>query len=227
MTAPMKMNIPQMGTSIDKTIAVMNTTPLKRKRGRPCTVNLDGRQATIKKWVPKVWKPVYEQIVALDCMNVPHTDLAIQFDYTKQMISMIVNTPQAKILRRKMLDLLARKNEDFQVKRFEAASSKAMQRINDFMDDDSLYEDNPFAVVEKSLKLLQAKGILKSGNGVFKEGDTHIHGNVTVKKVSQLAENAMIEIKDGLRLIKETDALHENMEAIDVTSPVIDDGRMR
>lgn len=216
-----------MGTSIDKTIAIMNTTPPKRKRGRPRTVNLDGRQAVIKKWVPKEWKPVYEQIVALDCMNVPHGDLAVQFDYTKQMISMICNTPQAKILRRKMLDILAKKNEDFQVKRFEAASSKAMQRINDFMDDDTLYEENPFAVVEKSLKFLQAKGVLKSGNGVIKEGDTIIHGNVVVKKVSQLAENAMIEIKEGLKLIQETDALHEDLEAIDVTSPVADDGRMR
>ena len=89
----------------------------KRKRGRPRNDD-PNRPASIVKWVPKEWTPVYEQIVSLDCMGVPQKKIAEQFNMTNVMVSKICCTPQAKIIRRAVLESLAEKNKVFQEERF-------------------------------------------------------------------------------------------------------------
>jgi len=127
------------GTSINPNLAQENT---KRKRGRPRKG--EERSARITKWVPNEWTPVYEQIVSLACMGVSQKRIAEQFNYTTVMISKICCTPQAKIIRRRVLQQLIEKNKEFQEERFDKAKVQAMERISSVLEDDNLFEAEPF-----------------------------------------------------------------------------------
>ncbi|KKN22421.1 hypothetical protein LCGC14_0915450 [marine sediment metagenome] len=203
------------GSSIDASLVKTNT---KRKRGRPRNDD-PYRPAQIVKWVPKEWKPVYEEIVSLDCMGVSQKEIAKQFNYTKVMISKICCTPQAKIFRRKVLEVLAERNKVFQTERFERTQVQAMERISSLMEDDKLFETDPFAVVDKAFKLLEKTRVLGGGES---RGNVNILGDVNM-----LTQNAILEIKDGLAKSREAKKLHSGVEAIDVTSVVVDEGRRR
>ena len=45
--------------------------------------------------------------------------------------------------------------------------------------------------------------------------------------INNLTQNVLLEIKDGLAKAREAKELHKDVEAIDVTSVVVDNGRMR
>ena len=212
------LTIPSMsGNGISTSLVEQN---IKRKRGRP----KKGEQgaARIVKWVPKEWTPVYEQIVSLDCMGVSQKRIAKQFNLTTVMISKICCTPQAKIFRRRVIDKLTEKNEVFQEERFEKVKVKAMERITSVLEDEALFVADPFAVVDKAFKLLEKTGEI--GNGK-KSGNVNVAGDLHV--VNELHQTAILEIKDGLAKAREARELHKDMEAIDVSSVVVDNGRMK
>ena len=198
------------GSSIDISLVETNT---KRKRGRPRNDD-PNRPARLVKWVPKEWTPVYEQIVSLDCMGVPQKEIAAKFNFTTVMISKVCSTPQAKIFRRKVLEILAERNKVFQEDRFERTQVQAMERISSFMEDDALFASDPFAVVDKAFKLLEKTRVLGGGES---RGDVNIAGNVNM-----LTQNAIVELKDGLEKAREAKELHKGIEAIDVTSPTVE-----
>ena len=203
------------GSSIDASLVEQN---IKRKRGRPRNDD-PNRPARLVKWIPKEWKPVYEQIVSLDCMGVPQKEIAEKFNFTHVMISRICSTPQAKIIRRKVLEILAEKNKVFQEERFARTQVRAMERISSVMEDDALFMADPFAVVDRAFKLLEKTKVIGGSNS-----DLNVAGNLTVNNLTQ---NVLLEIKDGLAKSREAKELHKDMEAIDVTSVVVDNGRMK
>ena len=199
------------GTSIDPNLVQGN---IKRGRGRPRKGEITS--ARISKWIPKTWTPIYEEIVSLDCMGMPQKEIAKKFNFTAVMISKICSTPQAKIFRRMVLETLAKRNKVFQEERFERSQVRAMERISSLMEDDELMETDPFAVVDRAFKLLEKTKVLGGGEKV---GDI----NVTVNNLSQ---TAIVELKDGLAKAREAKELHSDMEAIDVTSPIVERTRI-
>lgn len=203
------------GSSVDVNLVRTNT---KRKRGRPRNDD-PNRPARIVKWIPKQWTPVYEQIVSLDCMGVSQKEIAEQFKFTTVMVSKICSTPQAKIIRRKVLEILAERNKVFQEERFERTQVRAMERISELIEDNALMMADPFAVVDRAFRLLEKTKVLSSSDS---RGDIHIAGNVNM-----LSQTAIIELKDGLAKARESKELHKDLEAIDVTSPTVERKRIR
>ena len=212
--------LPKMGgngSSVSPSLVLENT---KRKRGRPRNDD-PHRPARISKWIPKQWTPVYEEIVSFDCMGVPQKEIAKKFNYTKVMISKICSTPQAKIFRRKVLEILAERNKVFQEERFSRAQTLAMERISSVIEDDNLFAADPFAVVDRAFKFLEKTGRIGDRNS---GGSVNVAGDLTVNSLTQ---NAILEIKDGLAKSREAKKLHSGVEAVDVTSVVVDDGRRK
>jgi len=203
------------GSGIDASLVKTNT---ERKRGRPRNDD-PNRPARLVKWIPKNWTPVYEEIVSLDCMGMPQKEIAEKFKLTNVMVSKICSTPQAKIFRRKVLEVLAERNKVFQEERFERTQVRAMERISSFMEDDALFMSDPFAVVDKAFKLLEKTRVL---GGSESRGDINIAGNVNM-----LSQTAILELKDGLAKSQEVKKLHSEMEAIDVTSPTVERTRRK
>ncbi len=206
------------GNGINASLVEQN---IKRKRGRP--KKGEEGSARITKWIPNEWTPVYEQIVHLDCMGIAQARIAEKFNYTPTMISKICCTPQAKIIRRKILEILAEKNKVFQEERFDRVKVQAMERISSVLEDDELFSADPFAIVDRAFKLLEKTGTI----GDKSKGDINVAGNLTVNRVNNLTQNALVEIKDGLVKARESKELHKDMKAIDVSSVVVDNGRMK
>lgn len=204
------------GISIDSNLVYKNT---KRKRGRPRNDD-PNRPARLVKWVPKTWTPIYEQIVSLDCVGVSQKKIAEQFNMTNVMVSKICSTPQAKIIRRSVLESLAERNKIFQKDRFDRVQVKAMERISEVMEDDALFMSDPFSVVDRAFKLLEKTKVLGGGDV---KGDINIAGNVQINKLSQ---TAIIELKEGLEKAREAKELHKDVEAIDISSPTIERKRI-
>jgi len=218
------MEIPEMsalGSSIDPDMAALTQLSTKRKRGRPKKDELTSRRASIQKWQPKTWKPIHEEIVALDCAGAPHAMIAAKLNKSVQYVSRICNTPQAVIIKRYALKEMIKKNKEIQEERIEHMQAKAMERISDVLEDDDLARDEPFAVVDKAFKLLSSTGVM---GGKKDNGDTHIHANNVT--VNNLKNSALVEIKEGLARSREVREKYQSLEAIDVTSPKVEDGRM-
>lgn len=215
------MAIPQMTPKGDKDIAHAMSILNKRPRGRPKKSEVRA-VARVKKWVPKKWKPMYEQIVALDIAGLPHANIAVRFNKTVQYISKICNTPQALMIKKNALNILVEKNKEFQEERFSHTQAKAMERITDLMENDDLFAAEPFQIVDKAFKLLQNSGALAAEKSK-EAGDMVFQGPVTVNNLTQ---TAVLDLKEGLAKAREAGDLHAGMEAIDVTSPKVDSGRM-
>ena len=205
--------LPKMGGNGTSIIPSLVETNTKRKRGRPRNDD-PNRPARLIKWIPKNWTPIYEEIVSLDCMGMSQKEIAEKFKMTNVMVSKICCTPQAKIFRRKVLEILAERNKVFQEDRFERTQVRAMERISSLMEDDALFMADPFAVVDKAFKLLEKTKVI---GGSESRGDVNILGNVNM-----LTQNAIVELKDGLAKAREAKELHKEMKAIDVTSPVVE-----
>jgi len=119
------------------------------------------RPARFMKWRPRRWELVYEQMVALSTLGKSNTEIAEMYNYTPQHVSNILNTPEASLTRRLMLDKL---RDGMAVKipeRLEALADKATQRIAEVLYDDDLAQRSPFQVADRGLAVLKGLGKLK------------------------------------------------------------------
>lgn len=153
------------------------------------------RPAKLQRWRPKEWTPVYEQIVILSCgMNKSNKELGDMFGFTPQHISNILCTPEASLVRRRVLETLREKVDGGLPRRLSDLADKATQRVAQVLYDDAIFERSPFAVVDRSLAVLRGVGKLRSAEEA--KGDTT--NNVLI-----LAGETANELRDGLRKARE------------------------
>lgn len=177
------------------------------------------RPAKIGKWVPKNWTPIHEEIVALKITGMSNKALAERFDKTPEYISMLLNTPQAKIIKRKALNDLSTSYQEFQKDRLQRTQAKAMERISDLLDDDVLAETNPFAVVDRSFKLLEKTGVIARER---EKGDINVAGDLNVSN-TQVNVTQIKELTEGLDRLQEIAVIHGPVEPVNVISPTVED----
>ncbi len=157
------------------------------------------RPARLTRWRPKEWTPVYEQIVVLSCgMNRSNKDLGEMFGFTPQHISNILSTPEASLVRRRVLETLREKVDGGLPQRLNDLADKATQRVAQVLYDDILFERSPFAVVDRSLTVLRGVGKLKTSEEARSETN-----NVLI-----LTGEAASEIKEGLKKAREAREKH-------------------
>lgn len=158
------------------------------------------RPAVLERWKPKKWEPFHEQIVALSCMGRSNKEIAETFGYTPQHISNIINTPQAALVRRRILTNLQEKVDAGIPRRLGDLADKATQRVAQVLFDDNLFERSPFAVVDRSLAVLRGVGKLKTVSEM--EG-----GNKTNNTIIFTSEDAA-DIRAGLAKAREASERH-------------------
>lgn len=164
------------------------------------TASAEYRPASLKRWRPKEWTPIYEQIVILSAMGHSNKQLAEAFHYSPQQISNIVCTPEAKLTRRRVLESLQQKAEDGIPTRLSALADKATQRVAQVLYDDALFERSPFAVVDRGLSLLRGVGKLKTAAEADQPGNQQ---NILI-----LTGEDATDIRDGLKKAKEARERH-------------------
>lgn len=122
------------------------------------------KTSRFRNWQPKTWQPVYEQMVALSAIGLSNVSIAERFGYTKEHVSNVLSTQQAKTILA-MIVLNLRKNVERSIPmQLEEIAHKAVERIQSVMNDDDLFEKSPFAVIDRGIAVLKGTSHLKSEN---------------------------------------------------------------
>ena len=128
------------------------------------TAVLEPRQGKLTKWRPRKWEAMHEQIVVLSCLGRSNKQIAEIFGYTPQHICNILGTPEASLVRRRVLDNLRDSVKSNLDQSLEDLADQSVIRLKEVMFDDDLFEKSPFAVVDRGLAVLRGVGRLKSGD---------------------------------------------------------------
>jgi hypothetical protein len=163
---------------------------------------LETEDKKTERWIPREWLPVYAQVVIMDISGISNTDIAKDVGFTKEHISNILNTPQAALMRREVYEKLQEKALETIPRRLEAAAVKASERILTLLNDDTRFEDSPFAVVDRGMQ------VLKGLNHLAGEAKSSIN----VDKAVILTGKHSTELLKGLEKANMAQEVHAKIE---------------
>lgn len=166
-----------------------------RKRGRP-----PGKWRGPKfRYKPVKWEPKFNQIV-YDYLAVPgvtHAELGIKYGFSEAHIGNILNSPQAGLIKESLSNNIISRNQESIPILLAASAKKVVQRVADFMSDDDLYTRNPFAFIDRTLKIGNAIGAIKDedsrNNSAPVVNNTQV--NIGDSAIKELAESLNIANK--------------------------------
>lgn len=156
-----------------------------------------------KKWVPKKWESLFDEWVLRSVLGASNVDIAEKYKYTKQHVSAVLNTPQAKLLRRQLHDNLRKSIELRTEERISHLQDKALSRMTAVLDDNDLAVSQPFAMFDRSVKILQ-------GTGILKVDDKGVVNKNTILMAPELARG----ILEGIRMADKAKLLNAAEEII-------------
>ncbi len=165
------------------------------------------RPAVTKRWKPSKWEPMYDEWIVRSCLGESNLSIAQRYKYTPQHVCHILNTPQAKILRRQLMESLRKGIELKTEERLAHLQDKAFQRITQLMDDDSQMASHPFAMADRAMAILKGLGIFKVDGGTVINNQKN---SIFTAEVSSL-------IAEGMAKAKEARLLNPGTVAVDVT----------
>lgn len=113
------------------------------------------------RWQPKVWHPVYEEIVLLDALGYSNIEIAKDKGFTVVHISNILCTPQAKMIKRLIIGQVEKQRTLSIDQRLEKYSEVAMRRVEETLDNDVYAQKNPGGMFDRALKLLTVTNRVK------------------------------------------------------------------
>ena len=116
-----------------------------------------------KKWEPKEWRPIYEEIVIKSARGDSNKQLAHEYGCTPQHISNIITTPQARDIRNRLIENIRNTGITQQERRMLIAD-KALERIEEYFFDDEEQKKRKGAMADRAMKMLQGVGTLKAEN---------------------------------------------------------------
>lgn len=158
----------------------------------------------LKKWKPKRWRPEYDRIVAYSVMGKANTWIAENLGFTPEHVSTILNQTQAIELAAKLQAKLREKIEVNIPDVLSKVAEKTAERLFTLVNDEHLWEKNPFAVVDRGLDVLKGLNHLKGGgNGSLNGGGTTINVGTAI-----LAPTQQDSILQGLKMVAEVKKLH-------------------
>lgn len=185
----------KLSEQVDLNSNSKNLNSNSKKRGRP-----PGKWRGPKfRYKPVKWEPKFNQIV-FDYLAVPgitHEELGKKYEFSPAHIGNILNSPQAGLIKESLSNNIVSRNQESIPILLATSAKKVVQRVADFMSDDDLYTRNPFAFIDRTLKIGAAIGAIKEdGNGVNNTpsvSNTQI--NIGDSAIKELAESLSIANK--------------------------------
>lgn len=153
------------------------------KRGR----KKGSKSGQFRPWQPKVWKPKYEQIVALGIIGKSNIFIAEQFSMTPTQVSNILNCEKAREIKRLASQDISKVTTDIS-ERLNILASRALDHLEAIQNDPKYMENSPFAVVDRGLRILEGLNHLKIKSEV----------NITNNKAIMLSPDIAKRLEEGL-----------------------------
>jgi hypothetical protein len=108
-----------------------------------------------------------------------------------------------------VLESLHKNVEAKQEERLAHLQDKALTRMTQVLDDESLVSSHPFAVFDRSVTVLKGTGVLKSEN----------QGGINAKNAVFVGNDLIAQLLDGIKVSDEARRLNAApVEAVDVTT---------
>lgn len=145
------------------------------------------------RWNPKQWHPVYEEIVLLDSLGYKNIAIAEMKGFTKEHISNILCTPQAKLIKQLILARMEKKRDETIDQRLERIAEKAMSRVEETINNDELAAKNPLGLFDRAITVLKATNKIKEQPTAVDNSRTIIVTDTQMEKLNramQLSDEA-------------------------------------
>lgn len=158
------------------------------------------RRGSIKRqnaWIPKKWRSEYDRVIAYSALGKSNTWIAEQLGFTPVHVSSIINTPQGQALLTKLQEKLQENIITNIPTTLEYIAQKTAQRLKAVVDNDALFEKNPFAVIDRGLEVVKGLRHLQGGGNGAPPGNVTNIGTVVITPQQHSA------ILDGLQKIRE------------------------
>lgn len=122
------------------------------------------RQTKFKKirvWQPGEWSGQYEKIVFESCMGASNISLAEKHGFTKEHISNILNTEQARSIKAQYVAAIRQGSLDLMEKQYGEIVSRSVDNIHKVLHRDDLTLNHPFSQFDRSISALKGLGKLQ------------------------------------------------------------------
>lgn len=116
---------------------------------------------TSKKWDPKEWHPVYEQVVALAAAGWSNEKIGSIVGLGKQQISNILTSPKGKTKLTEYTNTVAVGAERSIHSRLARLTDVTVTRCEQYFDNDEYHMKAPGAMADRAMKFLRGIGQLK------------------------------------------------------------------
>lgn len=156
---------------------------------------------TIRKWQPNEWEPVYEKIVFESAYsNISNIDLAKKYGLTKEHISNILNTEQARSIKAEIVTAIRQGSLDLMEKQYGEIVTKSVENIHSVLHNSELLEKHPFSQFDRSVTALKGLGKLQEEAKAGVINNNNQTNNIMV--ITNEQESKIIQGIDKLQQIK-------------------------
>jgi hypothetical protein len=152
-------------------------------RGRP-KLNKPPRTG---RWQPQIWRPEYEAMVMQSIVGNSNTKIARAFSCTPQHVSNILNTDEAKNIKKAVLAEMRKEALSNAQDTLGAIAHKSLERLYDAVHSDALFEKSPFAVIDRGLRVMEHVGMIRPSKAPD-GGGIHVNGGRTVILTASASE---------------------------------------
>lgn len=132
---------------------------------------LEESNGKVEKWEPKEWRPEYQVIVTLSLMNFDNVQISeimeskYNYSITKQHVSNILNSERGREIKKEYLGTVIEKTKQTVEDNLEKMEELAAQRIVEVLERKELVQSDPFALIDRSVKILEGRSKLKRESG--------------------------------------------------------------
>ena len=130
----------------------MDEPNIPKQRGRPKGKN----RRPLKKWDPKIWRPVYELMVYRAMQGASNIQIGKEFDYTPQQVSNILTCPQAIRIKAELIEETRNKVAGSTSARIQQVQDLTLKRTYEYLTDDQKAKNAPALVIQTGLAVIRA-----------------------------------------------------------------------
>jgi hypothetical protein len=120
-----------------------------------------GAKLAKKRWQPKKWDPIYDQMVAMSCTGMSGKAIGDRFGYTPQQVSNILCSDRGKLIKQMVSQHIVEEMKKDLAQNQAIAERRAHDIIHSVLGNNDLLASNPLAMYDRAIKFLEGRGQLE------------------------------------------------------------------
>lgn len=161
----------------------------------------------IRKWQPNEWEGQYEKIVFESCMGASNISLAEKHGFTKEHISNILNTEQARQIKAQYVAAIRQGSLDLMEKQYGEIVTKSVDNIHKVLHNQAILESHPYSMFDRSVAALKGLGKLQEEAKAGVINQTNIQNNTMI-----ITSDDESKILKGLDKVQQIKLLHGEVD---------------